>query len=622
MEDEELKVLMGLGILAPIDVHFADLMAGLSGGGGRELRLAASLVSSATREGHICLDLSRMAGACLGGEEGGSGVTIPEFREWRDRLLKQPAVALPGEYAPLVLDETGRLYLYRYWDYQERLARGIKMLAQDDPATDLEGLRQDLDRLFPGGGRDYVDWQKIAAFTALDKGLCVISGGPGTGKTTTILKILALLLERAGLLGIRIALAAPTGKAATRLEEAIREGRRGLNCCESVKEAIPQKASTLHRLLGSIKGSPYFRHNADHPLAADVVVVDEVSMVDLALMSKLVQALRPGVKLILLGDKDQLASVEAGAVLGDLCDRGRTHGFSAAFAKRVEQGTGYRIVGEGEGRSRPGIRDAVVELRTSYRFGSLSGIYALSRAVNEGKVDETVAILRGGGFPDIGWKDDTGHENWIGALEDAVRKGLGNSFAVREPLDVLRSFERFRILCALREGPYGANAVNRAIERMLRVEGLIRPDREGVYAGRPILITRNDYGLGLFNGDMGIIMPDPDSAGGLRAFFQGPEDRLRRFHPLMLPDHETVFAMTVHKSQGSEFDRVILVLPDRDSPLLTRELIYTGITRARKHIGLWGPEKVIRKAVSRCIERVSGLREALWGPLPPGRETE
>lgn len=614
MEDAELKILLEQGILAPIDIHFAALIAKLSGGESPELLLAAALVSSATREGHICLDLDRMAGSRLGEGEGGAGVLCPELRRWLEGLSKQAAVGRPGEYTPLILDEMGRLYLYRYWDYQERLARDIKVLAHDDPGTDLGGLRQGLDRLFPAGEEAEIDWQKIAAFTALDKGLCVISGGPGTGKTTTILKILALLLEQAGPKDIRIALAAPTGKGATRLEEAIREGRRELNCHESVKQSIPGEASTLHRLLGSIKGSPYFRHNTDHPLPVDVVVVDEVSMVDLALMAKLVQALRPGAKLILLGDKDQLASVEAGAVLGDICDTGRTHGFSAAFAERVEKATGCRIGGGGEGRSGAGIRDAIVELRKSYRFGSLSGIYALSRAVNEGKVDEAIAILKGRGFQDIAWKEATGHGTWIEALGVAVREGLGDSFAAREPLDVFRAFESFRILCALREGPYGVNAVNRAIERMLHRQGLIRPDREGIYAGRPILITRNDYGLGLFNGDMGIILPDPESGGSLRAFFQAPEGHLRRFHPLMLPEHETVFAMTVHKSQGSEFDRVILILPDRDSPLLTRELIYTGITRARKGIGLWGPEKVIRKALSRRIERASGLREALWGP--------
>lgn len=605
---------MGEGILAPIDIHFAGLMARLCGGGTPELRLAAALISRATREGHICLDLNKVAGIRLWEGEDGTDIRCPEPDVWCEGLYEQEVVGRPGEFVPLVLDEQGRLYLFRYWDYQKSLSRGIQRLVQDVPETDFTGLKAGLDRLFPGDGTEETDWQKIAAFAALSKRFCVISGGPGTGKTTTVAKILVLLIEQTPSKNLRIALAAPTGKGAARLEESIRGSRERLDCAESVKRAVSQEASTIHRLLGSVRGSPYFRYNARHPLPLDVVVVDEASMVDLALMSKLVQALPRGARLILLGDKDQLASVEAGAVLGDICDTGRVHAFSRSFAVQAGEITGCEIP-EATGHDANGreIRDNVVELRKSYRFGRESGIYAVSQAVNEGMGDRAMDLFRDDRHQDIAWRMLTETQIRSDTFRDVVLEGFRDYFTKGNPLEVFRAFERFRFLCALREGPYGVHAVNRAIERGLRQEGLISPGRMENYAGRPILISRNDYGLGLFNGDMGVILPDPETGGNLRAFFPGMDGGFRTFHPLMLPEHETVFAMTVHKSQGSEFDRVCLILPDKDSPVLTRELLYTGITRARERVELWATEEVFKTAVSRRIERASGLRDALWG---------
>ena len=613
MNDETLEILMGEGILAPVDIHFAGLMARLCGGGTPELCLAAALVSRATREGHICLDLKKVAGTRLWEGEEGKAIRCPEPDVWCEGLFEQEVVGRPGEFAPLVLDEWGRLYLYRYWDYQKSLTLGIHRLVRDVPKADLASLKAGLDRLFPRDGTEDTDWQKIAAFAALTKGFCVISGGPGTGKTTTVAKILVLLIEQTPLKNLRIALVAPTGKGAARLEESIRRSRERLDCAESVKWAVSQKTSTIHRLLGSVRGSPYFRYNARHPLPVDVIVVDEASMVDLALMSKLIQALRPGARLILLGDKDQLASVEAGAVLGDICDTGRVHAFSQSFAVQVGAITGCEIPGvTGHDENGSEIRDNVVELKKSYRFGRESGIYAVSQAVNEGMGDRAMGLFRDGRHQDIAWRMLTGIQIRSDTLRDIVLEGVRDYFTKGNPLDVFRAFERFRFLCALREGPYGVHAANRAIERVLRQEGLISPGRKEHYAGRPILITRNDYALGLFNGDMGVILPDPGITGNLRAFFPGMDGGFRTFHPLMLPKHETVFAMTVHKSQGSEFDRVCLLLPVKDSPVLTRELLYTGITRARKRVELWATEKVFKTAVSRRIERASGLRDALW----------
>jgi exodeoxyribonuclease V alpha subunit len=375
---------------------------------------------------------------------------------------------------------------------------------------------------------------------------------------------------------------------------------------------MPREAFTLHRLLGPIEGSPYFRHNAQNPLALEAVVVDEASMVDLALLSKLVQALPEGCRLILLGDKDQLASVEAGAVLGDICDTGRSRGYSRKFCRELREATGYRLTPERRRKDVPELADCVVHLGRSYRFGPGSGISALSRAVNQGEGTLGLEILKQGGYGDVRWRPLPPLGNLGRALKERVLEGFRHIFGPQHEKEVHEGLERFRVLCALREGPHGVRSVNLMVEELLRGEGLIRGEGRW-YPGRPVLITRNDYDLRLFNGDVGVTLPDPASGGELRVFFAGAEGEMRRFHPLRLPEHETVYAMTVHKSQGSEFDRVLLLLPDRDSPVLTRELIYTAVTRARESVEIWGVEEVFREVLSRRIERRSGLREALWG---------
>jgi exodeoxyribonuclease V alpha subunit len=532
------------------------------------------------------------------------------------RLRESSVVGKPGEYKPLVLDEIGRLYLYRYWNYEDKLANWIKSrVGEDERNIDFRRLKEGLARLFPEREADVINWQKVAAFTALTKPFCVISGGPGTGKTATVGKILALLLEKAGPRRPRIALAAPTGKAAARLQEAIKETRGTLNCPSSIKEAIPNEASTIHRLLGTIPDSPDFRYNPDNPLPFDTVVIDEASMGDLPLMSKLIQALPSEARLILLGDKDQLASVEAGAVLGDICDTGNVHCFSKRFADDLKRVTGYGITAEANGRNKGAIQDCVIELRKSYRFRSDSGIGAASRAVNAGDGDLAVTVMTTGRYGDIEWKG-LPHPQALGkALRDLVVEGFESYLKAREVSEIFELFDRFRILCVVREGPCGVVALNALVERILRMERLIEPD-QAWYRGRPVLITRNDYHLGLFNGDVGIVFPDSEAKGELRAFFPDTGGHLRKFHPLRLPEHETVYAMTVHKSQGSEFDRVVLLLPDRDSPVLTRELLYTALTRSRERVEVWGVERVFRAAVSRRIERTSGLRDALWRSRP------
>lgn len=601
--------------LTPLNRHFASVLAALDPAAAPEVALAAALVSRRVEEGHVCLELSAEAGRPLTplGAPGDASSTCPSLDAWTAALRASKLVGSPGEYAPLILDGAGRLYLQRYWRYERAvadfaLARAAEPLREVDRPTLASGLA----RYFPGGP---TDWQRAAAVAAVHRSFLVVSGGPGTGKTATVVKILALLLEQPGGARLRVALAAPTGKAAARLKDTLREARATLPASPDVLDRIPTDVSTVHRLLGPMRGSSRFRHGPAAPLAADVVVVDEASMVDLPLMAKLASAVAPHARLLLLGDRNQLASVEAGAVLGDLCGGDDRPLFSAGLARSLKELTGDELEVAPVPAS-AGLLDSVVLLPKSYRFGSESGIGRLSKAVREG-AEGALGTLRGGSFPDVAWVDVDGPGGDARALgERIVREGQA-FFRARTPEDAFETFGRFRVLCALRQGPFGAAAVNEIAQRALAGAGLIRPPRTGTpwYRGRPVMIGVNDYALGLFNGDVGIAMPDPEHGGDLRVFFPAERGGLRSFPPSRLPQHETVFAMTVHKSQGSEFDSVLLLLGDRSLPLLTRELVYTGLTRAKRSAEVWATAEVFEGAVRRRIERRSGLADALRGGL-------
>ena len=613
MSEKDLQPLLNQDLFSEIDIQFARFMTRLSGKNAPELLLAAALASHATSEGNVCLDLSSVEGKPLISSASGTDTFVcPKLKEWSEKLVSSTVVGKPGEYRPLVLDDHSRLYIYRYWEYEKILADNIKARAAtqiDD--IDIHLLRGCLSRLFPEAQENQTDWQKVASFVSVMKRFCVISGGPGTGKSTVIAKILSLVLEQAKGHAFRIALAAPTGKAAARLQQAVKNGEKMLPLEERTKDTRATEASTIHRLLGSIPGSPYFRHNTKNPLPVDIVVIDEASMVDLALMSKLVQAIPPSARLILLGDKDQLASVEAGAVLGDICDTGRVHGLSKEISKRFQEVTGDRIDIAPEEDDKTGLQDCVVQLKKSYRFETDSGIGAVSRAVNKGDGDFALKLLKSGTYDDIRWKPLPKPNPLHRVLRQNVLEGYKPYLETSDPIEAFHLFEQFRLLCAVRKGPYGVMTLNLVAEKILQEENLITPGKRW-YRGRPVLITRNDYNLGLFNGDIGIILPDPASNHDLRALFLSPDGTLRKLLPIRLPEHETVFAMTVHKSQGSEFDKALLLLPDRHTPLLTRELIYTGITRAKKGVDVWCTEGVFLESVNQQIQRVSGLRDALW----------
>jgi len=614
MNSHHRSILYNAGIIREIDFHFARFISGLCPHDDPDIFMGAALVSNAAGNGDIYLDLALSAGKPLGEGLGAEPrLRCSELNAWTEKLHASPVVGSPGEVRPLILDKKNRLYLYRYWDYEKKLAELILKRAQEH-IGDIDEflLRNSLQRLFPENSANGIDWQKVAALAATLNKFCLISGGPGTGKTFTVAKILALLLEQAGDARLEILLAAPTGKAAARLSESIITAKKILNCRQDIIDDIPSEAYTIHRLLKTIPGSPYFIHNSENRLPADIVVVDEASMVDLALMSKLLEAIPATARLILIGDKDQLASVEAGSVLGDICDRNRVHGFSERFCKRLEKITGEEFnAGYERDNFKNKLQDCIVILKKSFRFTESSTIGKLSRSVNRGDIEKVLDVLETSPIQ-ISWTETLGRKNLFQALAKKIIQGYSEYLKTTDPHTALERLNRFKILCAVNIGPFGVNAVNMLAEKALGREGLIKPEQNW-YKGRPVLITRNDYSLGLFNGDMGIALPAPDSDNkDLYVYFPGNAGQLRRFLPQRLPEHETVFAMTVHKSQGSEFDDVLMILPEKDYPVLTRELIYTAITRARQNISIWGTEVVIRAAVSRKIERTSGLRDALW----------
>jgi exodeoxyribonuclease V alpha subunit len=604
--------LVAAGALRPLDLHFGRWMGELAGGASDEVLLGACLASAGVGAGDVCVDLARYAGGVALPE---GGVRAPGLAEWRAALRASPVVGRPGDPTPLVLDDRDRLYLARYWWLEQRLAAAVRARATGGaPGVDRGRLREGLARLFPSSPGE-TDWQAVAAALAVLRRLTVISGGPGTGKTRTVTAVLALLAGQGLPARPRIALAAPTGKAAARLAQSVREVASALPLTEAERGALPREASTLHRLLGAVPGRVGFRHDAGNPLHLDALVVDEASMVDLPLMARLVDALPGEARLVLLGDRDQLASVEAGAVLGDLCGLA----LPGAYSRDARQALGEVLAtpppdssGGGSGAG-PDLGDSVVLLRRSYRFRAEGGIGSLAARVNAGDADGVLEVLRSGGGGELVF--ETPGEGERAARLEAV--AVPEYRAVLEapgPEEALARLGQFRVLCAVRDGPWGVGAMNTLVERALVRAGFLEVG-ERDYPGRPVLVTRNDYGLELFNGDVGVLWPDVAAGGRLRAWFERPGGGLRPVLPARLPPHETAFAMTVHKSQGSELDRVLLVLPDRPSPVLTRELVYTAITRARRHVTVWAVEGVLAGAARERVRRTSGLRDALWPPL-------
>ncbi|MDA7418383.1 exodeoxyribonuclease V subunit alpha [Xenophilus arseniciresistens] len=677
------------GWLRELDRSFALFLQQLDPRADVPLLLAATLASHQLGRGHVCLDLEaalaqQQLSLALPPESSARRDAPPgpepwlralSLSRWRAALLASPLCA-DGDVqggagaTPLVLSGP-RLYLRRYWQYEREVRQAIAQRLAPAPVATAQRIRPVLDALFGGAaeaGRE--DWQKMACALALRQRFAIVTGGPGTGKTTTVVRLLALLQslaqgdEARGDAGgaLRIQLAAPTGKAAARLSDSIRGALdrlpwERLPHGAAVRAQVPDQASTLHRLLGSRPDSRRLRHHAGHPLALDVLVVDEASMVDLEMMHALLQALPPHARLVLLGDKDQLASVEAGAVLGELCRRAEAGHYDADTVQWLQASSGQQppapLCDATQGQP---LDQAVAMLRVSHRFHAGSGIGQLARAVNEGRAADARALLNQGlddlrvctlkTAPAAGQGDDALRQLVLAdALPGAASPGpVGCAHYLRLMRDtrpapqaprahwdawaaqLLQAAGRFQLLAALREGPWGVNGLNLCVAELLHAAGWLQ-GTQGWFAGRPVLVTRNDHALGLMNGDVGLVLdrparfvgdaPDalPDAQAGLarRVAFAAADGSggVRWVLPARLSSVETVFAMTVHKSQGSEFEHTALVLPDQPNPVLTRELVYTGITRARRWFTLVanarGRAGVLEGAIARRVLRASGL---------------
>ena len=563
------------GILTAADVHVASRLAELASEPDETVRLAIALAVRGVRSGSVCVDLSQV-------RQVDPALPWPESEPWLRAVISSPLV---GEGKPLRW-EFGLLYLDRYRRQEEQVRRDLLAReAQPAPEVDGDALAAGLDRLFPG---TEAGQQRLAAEVAATQWTTVLGGGPGTGKTTTVARVLALLLAQPGP-PLRVALAAPTGKAAARLQAAV-QGEAS-TFAEPDRHDLPTlSAATLHRLLGWVPGrGTRFRHNRDNRLPFDVVVIDETSMVSLTMMARLLEALRPDARLILVGDPDQLASVEAGAVLADLV-AGLT---SRADARAVESGA------VSDSPAPHGPRSGVVLLRKTWRFGG--AIADLAAAVRDGDPDAAVAVVQKG--PDevvLVDATDPGVQTDVVDAATAVREAALGGDAVA----ALDKMERHRLLCAHRTGPRGVLDWSRQIELWLaELHGTNR--QAEWYSGRPVLVMKNDYAIGLFNGDTGVAVTEPD--GGLSVVFTR-EGKLLRYSPRRLAEVQTVHAMTVHRSQGSQFERVTFLLPEVDSQLSTRELLYTALTRAESFVRLVGTEAELRAAISRPAARASGLR--------------
>ncbi|KNC66606.1 exodeoxyribonuclease V subunit alpha [Pseudoalteromonas ardens] len=525
-------------------------------------------------------------------------------------LQSHPAV---GESKPLRLF-SGRLYLARLAEYEAYLSSRFLQMARQPIQLNESQLSGLLDQYFPSGNAEGVDWQKVACAMAASSGFCVITGGPGTGKTTTVTKLLAILQSLYTEVPLSIKLVAPTGKAAARLSESIIGAKGRLALAPELASLIPEQAQTVHRLLGVIPHTNRFIHHEQNPLHIDLLIVDEASMVDLALMSKLVRALPAHARLILLGDKDQLASVDTGSILSDLCEHLKLGSQPAYTASRAAFLNQVCFAGQAvlKGKAtRYALADATAFLQQSHRFKSDSGIGQLASAVNYNLPERLQQVINHG-FSDLSFYG-LSVEQYNALLERAADHYSRYLTAItdkREPEEVHGLFSQYQLLAAVREGPYGVSELNKRIEQKLAQRGLIAPYNR-FYAGMPIMITQNDYQLKLFNGDIGILLPDEQ--GQLYATFIDEQNIVRHFYPARLPSFELVYAMTIHKSQGSEFDYTALILPpiQRAGKGVNRQLVYTGITRAKRHLELNCQPQVLQLSMQAQAGRHSGMSDRL-----------
>lgn len=666
-----------LRLITPLDRHFALQMSQMHQESDPLFTLICLLVSQQLSNQHTCLLLAQINLENPLNEQVPSVSIAGSHHSLTAQLNEYNAVEVlddttPNTQAnkPLVL-ENGRLYLQRYHQYEREVAHHLQSIANKattinaaETAADNSDIGASLNMLFPTNGlptktlpidsfpessqleTNTIDWQKVASATAFNQKLAIITGGPGTGKTTTVTKLLYLLqaqhltqTQSASQSEFVIKLVAPTGKAAARLSESIKASKlrladtltaQGADYSPVALNQIPEQASTLHRLLGVIPNSHRFRHHKDNPLRLDLLIVDEASMVDLPMMHRLLDALPDNARLILLGDQDQLASVEAGAVLADICqglkqsDDSWRMRYTPDNALALGNITGLDLTQYAQPDAKLG--DSLCMLTHSHRFRDDAGIGQLAKAVNHSDAAAIMQVWQQG-YQELLWIEHsinsqnknqglssllTESVQAYGQYLDKITAGLKDD---QDAEAVINAYNQYRILCAMRSGEYGVDGINLQVEQALKSVGKINPNQE-FYIGRPVIIGSNDYNLGLFNGDIGLILPDPQRDNRPMAYFIQADASILKILPARLPSHETCYAMTVHKSQGSEFEQVAMVLPPKPSlaqrQLLTKELIYTGITRAKLKFICLGSVPIFERASLTSTQRASGLADRLW----------
>ena len=597
-------------VFTAIDVEFCRFLLQVEPAVCSEVLLAAGLASAAYRDGNVCIQLEELAGIeIFEGLAESKKVNTPALDIWISQLRESSLVGSHGEFKPLILDDANRLYLQRHWKNEQELVQQIiKKVNMPPVQVDTELLKEGLDRLFQNESTG-VNWQKVAAVAAVNNYFTVISGGPGTGKTTTVVRLLALLFEQATRGGEipSIALAAPTGKAAARLESAIREALQNLPIDDALKEQIPTDCRTVHQLLGARLHSAQFRFNAENPLPYDYIIIDEVSMVDQALMSHLMRATLAKTRILLLGDKDQLASVEAGSVLGDICGDRYENQFSKIMQQQLAE-LDISLPRDIVDREVQPLSDHIILLQKSYRFDTESGIARLAKAINQGKKNESLRVLNDSSYPDVSLVQQ---ESYTACLDLIINHAVSQFQSVHAASSLSKIFEIYRkkqMVSPHRRGPWGVQYINRKIEAELEKQGLKSPYAEW-YRGKPVIINENSYSIGLSNGDVGVCWPDDE--GNYRIYFE-LNDEIINVWPSQLPNFSAAYVLTVHKSQGSEYDDMLLILPNKKSKILSRELLYTAITRAKKTVSILGEEAVLREGINCKVARNSGLNDYLW----------
>lgn len=609
---DSLKKLLDAGVIRPLDHAFAEFVAQHENQHVELVGMLASLLSSRLAGQNICLDIDKI------GQPFAPIYYFPEQQLLSDFIHQSSMiidVAKSNSVGPLVL-EGNSLYIQKYWDYEQRLAlmlRERSQIRRDFPESELKSL---VDRLFTDNNEKEVDWQKVAVCVAARSKLSVITGGPGTGKTTTVTRLLAVLqgISQRNSNPITMQLVAPTGKAAARLSESIQQAKTKLP--EDLRSGLETNCSTIHRLLGSLPNRSEFKHNKRNKLHLDLLIVDEASMIDLPLMCKLFEALPNSAAVVMLGDKNQLSSVEAGSVMSDICAAvtysGQHPAYSADMFGLLNRlcGLPYSDISSDAGSV---LQDNLVTLQKSFRFSASSGIGNLASAINRGDLVRARHLLSDNENHDLAWYQNANLSDLIAKLLPNYKQYL-TCVKQGDLKGAFAALQKQQVLCTQRQGAWGVNEINLKVEKELAKQGIIDLSSE-YYPGRPIMLTQNDHRLKLYNGDIGVIMPDPDNPSVRKAWFLTSEGDFKGVLPSRIPSHDTQYAMTIHKSQGSEFDNVFMVLQKgggiSDLSGLSRELVYTGLTRAKQSFSLYADEQVLGRALAQQCLRSSGLQRRL-----------